>query len=142
MIRITGDLSIPMAEVEMRAIRSQGAGGQNVNKVATAIHLRFDIKASTLPWPIKQRLLQMKDRRMTKAGVLVIKAQQHRRQELNRDAALERLKAIILNAMRTPKKRKSTQPSRNSMERRIHRKVKRGRLKVLRGRVRADQSWD
>lgn len=79
---------------------------------------------------------------MTKAGVLVIKAQQHRRQELNRDAALERLKAIILNAMRTPKKRKSTQPSRNSMERRIHRKVKRGRLKVLRGRVRADQSWD
>ncbi len=142
MIRITGELSIPMAEVEMRAIRSQGAGGQNVNKVATAIHLRFDIKASTLPWPIKQRLLQMKDRRMTKAGVLVIKAQQHRRQELNRDAALERLKAIILNAMRTPKKRKSTQPSRNSMERRIHRKVKRGRLKVLRGRVRADQSWD
>ncbi len=139
MLNLTADLSVPLHEIEMQAVCSSGPGGQNVNKVATAIHLRFDVKASSLPWPVKQRLLRSHDRRMTKSGVIVIKAQQHRRQEFNRDAALNRLKKIILKAMAKPKKRKATRPSRNSIERRIHGKVKRGRLKVLRKRVRSDQ---
>ncbi len=139
MLAIKGDIAIPMDEIEMQAIRSRGAGGQNVNKVATAIHLRFDVKASSLPDALKQKLLQMKDRRMTKAGVIVIKSQQHRRQEFNREAALDRLKAIILNAMQTRKKRKATRPTRTSIERRIHGKVKKGRIKALRGRVRPEQ---
>ena len=141
MLAITDDIAIPMDEIEMQAIRSQGAGGQNVNKVATAIHLRFDFKASSLPSAIKQKLLRMKDRRMTKTGVIVIKAQQHRRQEFNREEALDRLKKIILDAMKTRKKRKATRPTRTSIERRIHGKVKKGRIKTLRGRVRQDYSY-
>ena len=142
MLAITDDIAIPMDEIEMQAVRSRGAGGQNVNKVATAIHLRFDVKASCLPEALKQKLLQMKDRRMTKTGVIVIKAQQHRRQEFNREEALDRLKAIILNAMQTRKKRKATRPTRMSIERRIHGKVKKGRIKALRGRVRPAQSYE
>jgi ribosome-associated protein len=140
MLTITDDIAIAMDEIEMRAVRSRGAGGQNVNKVATAIHLRFDIPASSLPPALKQKLLRIKDRRVTKAGVIVIKAQQHRVQELNRQEALDRLKAIILRAMQTRKRRKSTKPTRSSKERRIHRKVRRGRLKALRGRVDPDRS--
>jgi ribosome-associated protein len=138
MLTITDNISIPMDEIEMRAVRSRGAGGQNVNKVATAIHLRFDIPGSSLPLALKRKLLRIKDRRVTKAGVIVIKAQQHRIQEFNREEALERLKAIILKAMETRKARKTTKPTRSSKERRIHRKVRRGRLKSLRGRVDPD----
>jgi ribosome-associated protein len=139
MLTITDDIAITMEEIEMHAVRSSGAGGQNVNKVATAIHLRFDIPASSLPPALKQKLLRIKDRRVTKVGVIVIKAQQHRVQELNRQEALDRLKAIILRAMQTRKRRKSTKPTRGSKERRIRGKVKRGRLKALRGRVDPDQ---
>lgn len=138
MLTISDDLVIPMDEIEMRAVRSRGAGGQNVNKVATAIHLRFDIPASSLSPALKNKLLRIRDRRVTKAGVIVIKAQQHRIQELNRQEAVERLKAIILRAMETRKRRKSTKPTRCSTERRIHRKIRRGRLKALRGRVDPD----
>lgn len=135
MLKITGLLSIPMEEIDMHAIRAQGAGGQNVNKVATAIHLRFDIRASSLPSDLKDKLLSRRDHRISKEGVVVIKAQQHRSQEKNRKEALDRLRDFILNATVIPKKRKPTKPTRNSKAKRINRKVKRGRLKALRGKV-------
>ncbi|MGD9369333.1 MAG: alternative ribosome rescue aminoacyl-tRNA hydrolase ArfB, partial [Desulfobacteraceae bacterium] len=112
-----------------------GAGGQNVNKVATAIHLRFDIKASSLPANIKATLLRLKDHRITHQGLVVIKAQRHRRQEKNREEALERLRQLIRRAMVVRKKRKPTRPTQGSQQRRINRKVHRGRLKTLRRKV-------
>ena len=132
MVRITKHIVLPDEELEWQAIRAQGAGGQNVNKVSSAFHLRFDIPASSLPDEIKQRLLTKRDQRISGDGVLVIKAQRFRTQQKNRDDAVERLRALILAATRVPKKRKVTRPSRASQQRRLDSKTRRGRTKRLR----------
>ncbi len=135
MIIINNRISLSDNEVEINAIRAQGAGGQNVNKVASAIHLRFDIKASSLSDVQKQRLLDTQDNRLTKDGVLVMKAQQHRTQERNRDDAIERLRRFIVAALRVEKVRKPTKPSRSAKRKRVDQKTQRGRTKALRGKV-------
>lgn len=128
-------LIVPDGEIEFSAVRSAGAGGQNVNKVSSAIHLRFDIAASSLPGAVKARLLALKDHRITRDGVVVIKAQQHRSQEMNRDEALRRLHMMVEDASQMPKTRKATKPTRASKKRRLEGKTRRGRIKVLRGKV-------
>lgn len=135
MIFISNSISLNDSEVENSAIRAQGTGGQNVNKVSSAIHLRFDIRASSLSDVIKQRLLNSKDSRMTKEGVLIIKAQQFRTQERNRIDALERLQSFILQATHVQKTRKPTKPSRNAKRKRVDEKTQRGKTKALRGKV-------
>ena len=131
-------ISIPESELEMTAVRSAGAGGQNVNKVSSAIHLRFDVAASSLPDWLKARLLQMKDQRLTRDGVVVIKAQQHRSQEMNRTEAIVRLHALVEGAAHVPRARKATRPTRASKRKRLESKIRRGRIKLLRGKVGED----
>ena len=135
MIRVTNDIALGENEIQEQFIRSSGPGGQNVNKLATAVHLRFDIHGSSLPDFYKERLVKLQDQRITKEGVIVIKAQQYRSREKNKEEALGRLQQLIQGVAMSRKRRKPTRPTYGSQKRRLDRKTKRGQTKTLRGKI-------